>query len=169
MEVLEFVKLTPGDIEEIQEDAAVIWRECYSDILELEQIEYMLGKMYSVETITREIENGIAEYYFIFHEGAKIGYTAFGPVEGVPGRVMLYKLYLYPEFHGKGLGSAALRKICKIARGEGYKSICLNVNKYNTPALKAYERNGFVRHKAVVNEFGAGYVMDDYVMLKELD
>jgi RimJ/RimL family protein N-acetyltransferase len=168
MEVLEFVKLTPDDINEIQDDATVIWRECYSDVLEPEQIEYMIDKMYSAETITNEIQNGIAEYYFIFHDGAKIGYTSFGLLKDVPGRVKLHKLYLYPEFHGKGLGSAALRKICKIARGQGYTSICLNVNKYNAPALRAYERNGFVRHEAVVNDIGNGYVMDDYVMVRTL-
>ena len=168
MEVLEFVKLTPADIAEVQDDAAVIWRECYADILEPEQIEYMIDKMYSAETIIHEIENGIAEYYFIFHDGAKIGYTAFGPLKEFSGRVKLHKLYLYPEFHGKGLGSAALRKICKIARSEGYKSICLNVNKYNILALKAYERNGFVKHEAIVDDIGNGYVMDDYVMVREL-
>jgi hypothetical protein len=42
------------------------------------------------------------------------------------------------------------------------------VNKRNTRAIAAYQRNGFVTADSVVTDIGGGFVMDDYIMAKEL-
>ena len=44
----------------------------------------------------------------------------------------------------------------------------LSVNKRNAKAIAAYHRNGFVIAESVVTDIGGGFVMDDYVMAKEL-
>ena len=44
----------------------------------------------------------------------------------------------------------------------------LSVNKHNTRAIAAYRRNGFVIAESVVTDIGGGFVMDDYVMAKNL-
>jgi RimJ/RimL family protein N-acetyltransferase len=168
MKDMELIKISQKDIPELRADARAVWMECYPGIISHEQIEYMLNWMYSEAAIRREIEHENINYYFIFHEGAKLGFCSLGPYPGRAGRAKLHKLYLYPEFHGKGFGSASLAKIFDLAREQGYDSICLNVNKNNRSAIKAYERNGFIVQTSVVNDIGNGYVMDDYVMLKEL-
>jgi ribosomal protein S18 acetylase RimI-like enzyme len=38
------------------------------------------------------------------------------------------------------------------------------VNKKNQKAIRAYERAGFAVAESVINEFGDGFVMDDYRM-----
>ena len=167
MKNLKLIIITKTDIPELRKDARAIWMECYPGIISREQIEYMLNWMYSEDVIKREIEHEKVNYYFIFHEGVKLGFCSLGP-SGNAGCAKLHKLYLYPEFHGKGLGSASLRKIFDLAREQGYDSICLNVNKNNRSAIQAYERGGFTVKTSVVNDIGKGYVMDDYVMLKEL-
>ena len=168
MKNIEFVKISKKDILELQANARVIWMKCFADILSHDQIEYMLNWMYSEDTIKREIEHEKINYYFILHDGVKIGFFSMGPYPDVTDRAKLHKIYLYPEFHGKGLGSDSLLKVFALARQEGYSSIYLNVNKNNQSAIKAYERNGFIKEKSVVNNIGNGYVMDDYMMLKEL-
>lgn len=168
MKNLKLIKINQKDIPELRADARAIWMECYPGIISHEQIEYMLNWMYSEVAIKREIECENIEYYFIFHESVKLGFCSLGPHSDKAGRVKLHKLYLYPGFHGKGFGSAALMKIFELARVQGYDSICLNVNKNNHSAIKAYERNGFTVETSVVNDIGSGYVMDDYVMLKKL-
>ncbi|MDD5597400.1 MAG: GNAT family N-acetyltransferase [Victivallaceae bacterium] len=165
MNDIQFVRIKCEDIPELRVAAATIWPECYAAILSREQIEYMLNRMYSPEKIKHEIEHEKIHYFFICHDGAKIGFLSLGPYPEIAGRAKLHKLYLYPEFHGKGLGTASLRKVFELASEQGYSSICLNVNKNNHPAIKAYERNGFVKLEAVVNDIGGGYLMDDYVML----
>ena len=168
MKDLKFIKLTKDDISDVQTDAGAIWHECYAGIISNEQIEYMLKWMYSRNAIERELEYENIDYYFIYHDGQKLGFCSMGPYPDTVGRAKLHKLYLYPEFHGKGFGSASLRKICSLAQEQGYDSICLNVNKNNRSAIKAYERNGFIKEKSIINNIGNGYIMDDYVMLKDL-
>jgi RimJ/RimL family protein N-acetyltransferase len=48
------------------------------------------------------------------------------------------------------------------------RRLILSVNKRNTKAITAYKRNGFAIVESVVTDIGGGFVMDDYVMDKEL-
>jgi len=168
MKNIEFIKISQKDIPFLRADASEIWTACYTDLLPPGQIEYMLNWMYSEEKIKHEIEQENTDYYFVFHDGIKLGFCSTGPYSDVTSCAKLHKLYLYPEFHGKGFGTAALMKVFDLVKEQGYSSICLNVNKENLSAIKSYERNGFVKEKSIVNDIGGGYVMDDYVMLKNL-
>jgi GNAT superfamily N-acetyltransferase len=80
----------------------------------------------------------------------------------------LHKLYLLPEMHGHGLGSRLLQHVEREVRAGGARRLILSVNKRNTKAITAYQRNGFVIAESVVTDIGNGFVMDDYVMAKEL-
>jgi ribosomal protein S18 acetylase RimI-like enzyme len=55
----------------------------------------------------------------------------------------------------------------EVRAGEGRRLI-LSVNKRNTKAITAYQRNGFVIADSVVTDIGDGFVMDDYIMTKDL-
>ena len=48
------------------------------------------------------------------------------------------------------------------------RRIILAVNKHNTKAIAAYRRNGFTVAESVITDFGDGFVMDDYIMIKNL-
>jgi hypothetical protein len=39
----------------------------------------------------------------------------------------------------------------------------------NTNAIKAYEKTGFIKKGPVVQDIGLGYVMDDFIMEKQLE
>jgi hypothetical protein len=49
------VPATESDLAAISRLAGVVWRAHYPGIISTEQIEYMLGKMYSLETLREEI------------------------------------------------------------------------------------------------------------------
>jgi GNAT superfamily N-acetyltransferase len=80
----------------------------------------------------------------------------------------LHKLYLLPELHGRGLGSRLLQHVEHEVRRLGARRLILAVNKRNAKAIAAYQRNGFVVAKTVVTDIGNGFIMDDYVMAKDL-
>lgn len=146
--------------------AALIWRACYPAITSMEQIDYMLAWMYSLETMTLELRSGI-RYERLLLDAELAGFASFGPLE-IPGTVKLHKLYLLPRHHGKGFGTLLLKHCETEARKLRAQRITLNVNKQNAKAIAVYQRNGFTITQSVVNDIGHGFVMDDYVMTRQL-
>jgi ribosomal protein S18 acetylase RimI-like enzyme len=80
----------------------------------------------------------------------------------------LQQLYLQPRHHRKGFGSRLLSHVEEVARRQGYRAVMLTVNKANQPAIDAYTKAGFIIRQAAVFDIGGGFVMDDYVMVKEV-
>jgi GNAT superfamily N-acetyltransferase len=80
----------------------------------------------------------------------------------------LHKLYLLPEYHGTGIGARALAAVEQTARDNAATALVLNVNRHNLKAIRAYERAGWHVAEEVVADIGNGYVMDDFVMTKQL-
>ena len=156
------------DLPGIASLAGRIWREHYPGIITAEQIEYMLEKMYSLERLREEISARGIRYERLLVGEELVGFASIGPTE-VKKLVKLHKLYLHPDRHGRGLGSLLLRHCEKEAAKIGGERLTLTVNKRNAKALAAYRRNGFVIVDSVVADIGGGFVMDDYVMAKELE
>jgi RimJ/RimL family protein N-acetyltransferase len=50
----------------------------------------------------------------------------------------------------------------------GIGKIALAVNKRNSNAIAAYEKWGFHIEQSVVKDIGNGFVMDDFIMAKEV-
>jgi len=147
--------------------AGVIWRQHYPGIISPEQIDYMLGKMYALEMLREDVRVRRIRFYQLVLDGRMAGFGAIGPLEP-PDVWKLYKLYLLPEFHGRGLGSRLLQHCEAEARRFGAQRLRLEVNKRNLRPLAVYQRNGFVVIQSVVTDFGGGFVMDDFLMAKEL-
>jgi GNAT superfamily N-acetyltransferase len=147
--------------------AGVIWRQHYPGIISREQIDYMLGKMYSLDTLRTELrERGIHFVRLLIGERF-VGFASYGPLPE-PGVMRLHKCYLLPEFHGQGYGSLLLKYCEQAARQCGAQRLILAVNKQNVKAIAAYQRNGFIVVESVITDFGNGFVMDDYLMAKAL-
>jgi GNAT superfamily N-acetyltransferase len=151
----------------IAELAGVIWRQHYPGIISHAQIEYMLGKMYSLETLRNEIRSQGILFYRLVADGLMVGFASIGPLDR-PEIWKLHKLYLLPEMHGAGLGSRLLQHCEAEARRFGARRLMLAVNKHNARPIDAYRRNGFAVVESVVTDFGSGFVMDDFIMVKDL-
>jgi GNAT superfamily N-acetyltransferase len=80
----------------------------------------------------------------------------------------VHNLYLLAERHGAGLGSLLLQHCEAEARRFGAWRLMLAVNKRNVRPIAAYRRNGFAVIQSVVTDFGDGFVMDDFIMAKDL-
>jgi len=163
---LHFETATIEDIPALQDSAYRVWHVHYPDIITVEQIDYMLAEGYSTDRIASEIaEQGITWLKILDNE-EMIGFAAFGSYGEKS--IKLHKLYLDVACHGRGIGTAALAEIEQRATSLRATTIILNVNKYNHKAINSYQRNGYQVAESVVNEIGNGFVMDDYVMKKEL-
>lgn len=158
---------TADDLPAIRDLAGTIWRAHYPGIITREQIEYMLAQMYSLETMRAEIRTQGIRYDRLFLSDVLIGFSSYGPT-AEPTTWKLHKLYLLPTQHGRGLGSQLLRHCETQARAFGATRLALNVNKRNTKAIAAYQRNGYAVSESVCLDIGNDFVMDDFVMIKSL-
>ena len=151
----------------LAELAGDIWRQHYPGIISPAQIDYMLGKMYALETLRTELRERQIRFVRLLVEDRFVGFASYGPTP-VPGMMKLHKCYLLPEMHGRGYGSLLLQRCEQEVRKLAAKRLILAVNKHNTKAVAAYQRNGFIVVESVITDFGSGFVMDDYIMAKEL-
>ncbi len=147
--------------------AGIIWRQHYPGIISHEQINYMLRKMYALDTLREEIRSQGIHFYWLMVDGQIAGFASIGPLDP-PEVWKLHKLYLLPELHGRRLGTLLLNHCEVEARRFGARRMQLAVNKHNLRPIAAYKRNGFVVIESVVTDFGAGFVMDDFIMAKDL-
>lgn len=147
--------------------AGVIWRQHYPGIISHAQIDYMLEKMYSLETLREQLRSQDIRFVRLMVSEKFVGFAAYGPTVE-PGVMKLHKCYLLPELHGQGYGSLLLQHCEEAVERFGARRVILAVNKQNTKAFDAYRRNGYVVTESVVVDIGDGFVMDDYIMAKEL-
>ena len=153
----------------IRQMAEEIWYLCYPGIITQQQIDFMLDWMYAPEKLAKEIADPEIEFGFLIQDDEAIGYASFGPeTPGNRQAAQLHKFYLHPRKHGKGLGSAALREVIRLAKKQGYKTLSLRVNRANQAAVRCYEHGGFTIEREISTDIGKGFVMDDFQMSREL-
>ncbi len=185
---------TEADIPLLRDLARRIWHACYPGIITHEQIEFMLGWMYSEEKIRDELRAGCA--WEIVEETPNVqtstpntelrsapqfgvGSSGFEVQRSMPlgflsysreddGRVKLHKMYLLPGHQRRGLGQQLLAHVCERARQLCAPAVWLQVNKRNERAIAAYLRAGFRIEKEATFQIGAGFVMDDYLMSRSI-
>jgi ribosomal protein S18 acetylase RimI-like enzyme len=143
------------------------WYHHYPSIITVEQIEYMLAQRYSLEVIRDQLRSGQAWWDKLLVGGAMVAFMACERGEH-PGEIKVDKLYVKYDLRGRGYGGRLLRHAEERARKLGCHRLYLQVNKNNRSAIDAYLRSGFVVSQAAKFDIGGGFVMDDYVMAKNL-
>jgi ribosomal protein S18 acetylase RimI-like enzyme len=170
------VTLTPvtePDFAVLHQLAVTIWRQHYAAIISAGQIDYMLAGRFSDDAL-REHVQAADRWLELLRVGEKpVGYCGY-ELAGMDGRgsaaadVKLGQLYLLESHRGMGLGWHMLRHVEARARELGRRAIWLQVNKKNAAAMAFYRSAGFEVIREAVFEIGGGFVMDDYVMARQV-
>ncbi|MDX2503120.1 MAG: GNAT family N-acetyltransferase [Gammaproteobacteria bacterium] len=151
-------------IEIIERLACEIWNEYFTPIIGKDQVDYMLKKFQSKRVISEQIKQGYL-YFLIKNNSAPIGYLGILPKDN---QLLLSKFYITLAERNKGYGRKAIEFLEKLAIEKKANKITLTVNKNNSDTIKAYKKLGFTSIRAVVKDIGNHFVMDDYIMEKEL-
>lgn len=69
---------------------------------------------------------------------------------------------------GRDVAKKSLDFIEVYARERGLQLIWLTVNKGNERAIGFYQKMGFITKREQIVDIGNGFVMDDYIMIKDL-
>lgn len=159
--------LTEPELSIVKHLAYKIWPVAYQSILTKEQMDYMLNWMYSIETLEKSYNSGHS-FFCITENNSDIGFLDVEINHPKNGNMKIHKIYVLPEFHGKGVGFQLLIEAKKFALNNNMESISLQVNRNNN-ALNFYLRNGFEIIDEQDFDIGGGYFMNDYVMKLNLD
>lgn len=162
--MISFVEVkTDTDVKIVEKIARSIWEEHYTPIIGAEQVDYMLDKFQSFEAIKNQILDGYKYYIFKFKEN-NAGYFAVKP-NTKDKSLFLSKLYVDKSYRRYGIAKKAVIYMENMCKETGLNKIWLTVNKRNN-SIAAYNKLGFERTDAIVQDIGKGFVMDDYKMEK---
>jgi ribosomal protein S18 acetylase RimI-like enzyme len=156
---------TAVETAEVARLAAEIWREYYVSIITIEQVDYMIGKFQSVPAITDQIHHQGYEYYLIHNDDSTVGYISARQEEG---KLFLSKFYIGKEYRGRGYANQALAFLEKLCKDRNLSHIWLTVNRHNESSIEVYEKKGFRTVREQIADIGNGFVMDDFIMEKEI-
>ena len=159
-------QVSTAEIPQIRHLAIEIWPKNYAEILSAAQIEYMMQMMYAEDVLQNQLESGVW-FYLVKFSGRNIGFLAIEPHYKFPEDMYVHKIYLLPEFQGKGFGRNLMNQVVEVTKKNHCKSISLNVNRYNK-AQHFYEKTGFEIKFEENIDIGQGFLMEDYVMQKML-
>lgn len=154
------------ELREVAELADKIWHECFTNIISIGQIDYMIEKFQSLDAMTDQIENQGYTYFAVRDDDSLCGYIGVKPESDE--RFFLSKLYLHKSRRGRGIASIMLRRVFDEARKNGKKRVYLTVNKHNNHAIDVYKKTGFIISDVAFTDIGGGYVMDDFIMEYQL-
>ncbi|WP_159800403.1 GNAT family N-acetyltransferase [Flavobacterium sp. MK4S-17] len=163
---MEVRRITDNDVNLINQLAGRVWEPTYRHILSKEQLDYMFGMMYSPESILRQLTQNRHEFLLLQDNGVYLGFASY-EINYRTGVTKIHKLYIMPEAQGKGAGSILTNAIEKAAKAAGNSVLTLNVNRFNS-ALQFYTKTGFIKTGEEDIDIGQGYLMEDYIMEKQL-
>ncbi len=160
--MIETVQLGKEDVFLVNHLAHKIWPVAFKDILEKDQIDYMLDWMYNLKTLEEEVMTGIL-YYIVKENGVAKGFLGVEPNYPDADFLRVHKIYVLPEEHGKGLGRTLINKAIDLAFDLDLHTIHLNVNRFNK-AIEFYKHCGFEITGEENIDIGKDYLMEDYIM-----
>lgn len=161
---VQMARVTADDAAAISALAGVIWRLHYKDIISAAQIEYMLQQRYDPALIREQLARGVA-WDKLLIDGHIVSYASYFAAGG---EMKLDKLYVHPDYQRRGYGGLLIARALGAARSAGCRTLLLAVNKANAKAIAAYLKYGFRIREAIVQEIGGGFVMDDYIMVRDV-
>lgn len=154
--------LKPHELEIVKDLAYRIWPLTYGNIISQEQMNYMLGWMYSLETLEANFKNNHT-YFCISSNGVEVGFLDVETNHPKNENMKIHKIYVLHEEHGKGLGYNLMLKARDFAKQNNMNTMSLQVNR-NNPAIEFYNRFGFEIIDEQDFEIGNGFYMNDFVM-----
>ena len=163
--MIEISEAFPEDFGSIQNIARKTWPVAYGTILLAEQLDFMLNKFYSAESLTANIAGG---HTFLLAKVSSevVGFAGY-QINYKPQRTHLHKLYVMPEMQGRNIGEKLLKSVESCALQSDQVAVSLNVNRFNT-AITFYEKVGYSIVESIDIEIGNGYLMEDFIMKKAI-
>ncbi|MES2567172.1 MAG: GNAT family N-acetyltransferase [Bacteroidota bacterium] len=159
--MLHLEKATEKDLHTVSKLAHVIWNDHYVPIIGKEQVDYMLDKMYTLQSLLEQIQEKKHQMFMIINDEETIGFLSISNSTG--SEYFLHKFYIDQQQSNSGIGTKVLNLLIKIIEP---KSLTLTVNRQNFKSINFYFKNGFKIDRVEDFDIGDGYQMNDFVMVR---
>lgn len=165
--MLNIYTATVNDFPVIQKIAYKTWPDTFGTILSPQQINYMLEMMYSTAALTEQVTLKGHQFLLVKDESTDLGYASYELNYKGQSKTKIHKIYLLPEAQGKGVGKLLMKTITEIAKNNQNHVLSLNVNRDNS-AFQFYKNLGFEQVGEENIDIGDGFLMEDYIMEKQI-
>ncbi len=113
-----------------------------------ENIQSYLREKFTLEIITKELQNPSSQFYFVILDNEISGYIKLNSkdaqTEQVHGNgIEIERIYVVKEHQGKKIGQILFEKSLQVAKEKKAAFIWLGVWDQNQGAIRFYKRNGF--------------------------
>lgn len=171
MNSIEIIKITISDITELQRIGRQTFKETFADSNSEENMKSYLEEDFSLEKLTKEVNNENSEFYFAKIDNEIIGYLKvnFGEsqTELKDSKALeIERIYVSKEFHGKSVGQLLYDKAIEIAKQKNSDYVWLGVWEENPRAISFYKKNGFVEFDKHIFKLGDDEQTDIMMKLK---
>jgi diamine N-acetyltransferase len=151
----------PEELDIVSQLAAKIWNAHYVPIIGQQQVDYMLNRMYSRNSLEEQLTQKQHLFYLVVLNDSDIqGFVSVHREQDQ--NWFLNKFYILPDKAAKGLGTAVFEELKELLQPE---KITLTVNRQNYKSINFYFKNGFTIDHVADFDIGDGYVMNDFVMV----
>lgn len=161
--MVQLILADQSHIDTISKLAHTIWNTHYVPIIGQEQVNYMLEQMYNKENLTLQLEVNKHQFYLVHKDNACVGFMSVSSNNQAD--YFLHKFYIQQHESKKGIGTECLDKLTKLLKPE---TITLTVNRQNYKSINFYFKNGFSIDRVEDFDIGNNYVMNDFVMVKNI-
>jgi|ERR1041385_8143952 ribosomal protein S18 acetylase RimI-like enzyme len=165
--MIEIREASNADIPLIQQLAHQVWYITYGPLQPKEKVDYLYDLMYSTSSLTQQMEEKHHRFLLAKDVTGYLGYASYELNSNHQRKTKIHKIYVMPNAQGKGVGKELVTMIEGIASSQDNTVISLNVFRQN-PAINFYQKIGFSQTGEEKIDVGNGFVMDDFVMEKNL-
>lgn len=166
--MIKIVVATANDYKKIREIAFQTWPIAYGEILSKAQLDYMLEAFYNDEALKDSVLHK-GHHFVLVKEGEEtLGFLSYEHHYNQKQQTKIHKIYVLPQTQGKGIGKSLIDYVEKMAKENDSTTLSLNVNRFNK-ALHFYQKLNFKIVEEVNIKLEHGYLMEDYVMEKDIE
>lgn len=130
------------DWKELKDVALKSWQYTYKNIYSQEFINNFIEENYSKGSTNKALSFPDSWHYIAKEDNKLVGYLTIGPYQD---SWRLYRIYLLPEYIGKGIGQELLKLGEDYLRSKNAKKYCTFVQKDNEIGKSFYLKSGFTR------------------------
>ncbi|MEO0875464.1 MAG: GNAT family N-acetyltransferase, partial [Bacteroidota bacterium] len=143
-------KATIEDIADLQSICRAAYTQVFASHWELDGLELYLELEFGTDRLLKELASDQYEYHFIADHGEHIGFLKLNyqsdPAQSEQDNCELEKIYILPQYGGRGIGQEAMAQVFEMARIRNKQQLFLCVIDTNVAAIAFYQKLGFSFH-----------------------